>query len=181
MLGATDAAATGGWVVAAWSLVPGHEIVGGTITGFGHLLEVVLTAVGAAGVAAWLGRIGPSVLGGIVPVAAIWFMYSRGVKSWFAHDALERKVIRREEIGPPGLASARSEAAVVSGGLVAVIVGAWTGSFPLVLLTLAATIVVSVAVRLAGRRPAAPRPKPLLPCDEPAGDQPAAAGQTGPR
>jgi hypothetical protein len=167
VVGATDAAATGGWVVAAWSLVPGHEIIGGTITGFGHLLEVVLTAVGAAGVAAWLGQVGPSVLGGLVPVAASWFIYSRGVKSWFAHDALERKAIRREEIGPAGLASARSEAAVVSGGLGAVIVGAWTGSLALVMLALAATLLVSLWVRLAGRQPTEPRPKPLLPCDDP--------------
>jgi hypothetical protein len=153
ILGVPDAAATGGWVVAAWSLVPGHELIGGPINGFGHLVEVVLTAIGAEGLAAALGRLGPSLLGGLVPLAAIWFVYSRGVKSWFAHDALERRIIRREQIGPPGLASAHSEAALVSGGLVAIIVASWTGSLALVIVTLAVTAVVSAILRFAGRRP----------------------------
>jgi pimeloyl-ACP methyl ester carboxylesterase len=153
VLGATDAAATGGWVGAAWNLVPGSELVGGTINGFGHLVEVVLTAVGADALAARLGEIGPSILGGLVPLAAIWIIYSRGVKSWFTHDRLERRVIRREQIGPAGLASARSECALVSGGLVAIIVAAWTGSLAWVVLTILATAIVAALVRLSGQRP----------------------------
>ena len=164
LVGATDATATGGWVSVAWGLVPGHELIGGPITGFGHLVEVVLTSIGAKGLADWLGGIGPAVLGGLVPLAAIWIIYGRGVKSWFAHDELERKVIRREVIGPAGLASARSEAVLVGGGLAAIVVGAWTGSLTLVIATLGATAVFSVGVRLAGRRPDTRRPIP--PCDD---------------
>jgi hypothetical protein len=164
VVGATDATATGGWVTVAWGLVPGHELIGGPITGFGHLVEVVLTSIGAKGLADWLGGIGPAVLGALVPLAAIWIIYGRGVKSWFAHDELERKVIRREVIGQAGLASARSEAALVAGGLAAIVVGAWTGSLTLVVATLVATAVFSVVVRLAGRRPGSRRPIP--PCDD---------------
>jgi hypothetical protein len=153
VLGATDAAATGGWVSSAWRLVPGHELVGGTINGFGHLVEVVLTAVGAGWLAARLGETGPTILGSLVPLAAIWIVYSRGVKSWFAHDALERKVIRRERIGPAGLASGRSEAALVGGGLAAIVVASWTGSLALVVLTLVVTAIGATAIRLTGRRP----------------------------
>ena len=153
IFGATDAAATGGWVVAAWSLVPGHEIVGGTITGFGHLVEVVLTAVGADWLAARLGEIGPSVLGALVPLAAVWIIYSRGVGSWFAHDLLERKAIRREHIGSAGLASARSEGALVSGGLIAIVLATWTGSLPLVAMTILVTAIVGATIGLRGRRP----------------------------
>jgi hypothetical protein len=153
LIGATDAAATGGWVAAAWQLVPGNELVGGPINGFGHLVEVVLSAVGADWVAAALGRVGPTVLGGLVPLVAIWIVYSRGVRSWFAHDALERQVIRRETMGAAGLASGRSEAALVSGGLLAIVLAAWTGSLTVVVIALVVTFAFSIAVRLAGRRP----------------------------
>ncbi|HYX11505.1 MAG TPA: hypothetical protein VE817_05970, partial [Candidatus Acidoferrum sp.] len=112
-----------------------------------------LTAIGAEGVAAALGRVGPSLLGGLVPLVAISVIYSRGVKTWFAHDALERRIIRREHIGTSGLASAHSEAALVSGGLVAIIVASWTGSLALVILTLGITAIVSAILRFAGPRP----------------------------
>jgi hypothetical protein len=151
VFGATDAEVTGDSVASAWSVVPGHELLSGVIDGFGRLVALVLTAIGAGAVATTIAPSGPSVLGGLVPVAATWLIYSRGVKSWFAHDALERRIIRRERMRPAGLASARSEAALVIGGLLTIAVASWTGSVPLVLLTIAATALLGAIVRFRGR------------------------------
>jgi hypothetical protein len=52
---------------------------------------------------------------------------------------------------PAGLASARSEAALVIGGLLTIAVASWTGSVPLVLLTIAATALLGAIVRFRGR------------------------------
>lgn len=115
---------TGDAVAAVWSRVPGHELVSGPVDGIGAAVAALLGAVGlggpAAGVAAW----GPTLLGALVPLLAVFAVYSRGVGSWRAADALERRGIRRERLRGPGRASTRSEAVLLVGGLVAILVAA---------------------------------------------------------
>ena len=51
-------------------------------------------------------------------------IYSRGVGSWRTADASERQQIRREGFGPSGRAWARSEAVLLIGGLIAIVIAA---------------------------------------------------------
>ena len=53
---------------------------------------------------------------------------ARGVSSWTAHDAIERRAIRGEQLGPAGTATARGEAILVLGGLAALVIAAWLGT-----------------------------------------------------
>jgi hypothetical protein len=111
-------------VASMWSRVPGHELVGGPIDGFGSIVAVVLSAVGLGSVSEWLAWIGPQLLGALIPIAAAFAIYSRGVGSWRTADASERQQIRRERFGPSGRAWARSEAVLLVGGLIAVVLAA---------------------------------------------------------
>jgi pimeloyl-ACP methyl ester carboxylesterase len=120
----SNLAATGDSVAGVFGLLPGHEIVSGTIDGIGNVISVIFNAIGWTAVPERLDRAGPLILGGLVPVLAVFAIYRRGVLSWQAHDAIERKKIRRERFAPPGERSARSEAVLLIGGLVAVVLAA---------------------------------------------------------
>jgi hypothetical protein len=114
-------AGAGDGIAAVWSRVPGHELVSGTIDGFGAVVAIGLGSIGLGAVSEWLGWLGPHVLGAMVPILAIFAIYSRGVGSWRTADASERQQIRREQFGPAGRAWARSEATLLVGGLLAIV------------------------------------------------------------
>ena len=121
--------------------------------GIGRAVAVILGAVGLTSISDWLGAIGPALLGTLVPLVAIVAIYGRGVRSWHAHDALERRLIRGESLRPFGLASARSEAMLVSGGLLAVVLASWLASALAVGICLVITAAVAAALRFVGNRP----------------------------
>jgi hypothetical protein len=126
--GVTSAAQTGGSIARTFSLLPGHELVSGSIDGIGKVISVLLTAIGGAGLVAQANTAGPSILGGLFVIALVMVVYSRGVSSWTAHDAIERRAIRGEQLRPAGTGTARGEAILVIGGLAAVIIAAWWGA-----------------------------------------------------
>jgi len=120
----SNLARTGDSVAGVFGLLPGHELVSGTVDGLGNAVSVLVNATGWTAVPEALAGAGPVVLGAIVPVAAVFIIYRRGVGSWRAHDLLEREKIRREAFAPPGTRSARSECLLLGGGLVAVVLAA---------------------------------------------------------
>lgn len=126
--GVTNAEATGGSIARTFSLLPGHELVSGTIDGIGKVISVLLTSIGGAGLVTEATEAGPSLLGGLFVVVLIVVVYSRGVSSWTAHDAIERRAIRGERLRPAGTGTARGEAILVIGGLAAVVIAAWGGT-----------------------------------------------------
>jgi hypothetical protein len=117
-------ATTGDGVAAAWANIPGHELVSGTIDGFGATIALGLDSLGLHAISAWLASLGPGLLGALVPIVGAFAIYSRGVGSWRSADAEERAVIRREVFGPAGRAWARSEAVLLLGGLGALVFAA---------------------------------------------------------
>jgi hypothetical protein len=140
-------ATTGDGIAAVWSRVPGHELVSGTIDGFGAIMALGLKSIGLQPLAEWLGWLGPRVLGALVPIAAAFAIYSRGVGSWRTADASERQQIRREQFGPSGRAWARSEATLLVGGLVAVVLAALGPPVEIMLAWLATAAAVALVVR----------------------------------
>jgi hypothetical protein len=142
-------ATAGDNVAAIWSRVPGHELVSGTIDGFGSIVAVVLGAIGLDPVGDWLAWIGPQVLGAMIPIVGAFAIYSRGVGSWRAADASERQQIRREGFGPSGRAWARSEAVLLVGGLLAVVLAALGPPVPLMVVWIVGVGAAALAVRAA--------------------------------
>lgn len=125
--GVTSAASTGSSLARTFSLLPGHELVSGTIDGIGNVISVLLSAIGGAGLVAEATAAGASILGGLFVIALVFVVYGRGVSSWTAHDAIERRAIRGEQIRPAGTGTARGEAILVIGGLAAIVIAAWLG------------------------------------------------------
>ena len=117
-------ATTGDAVASVWSRVPAHEVISGGIDGFGSLVAVALDAIGLHAVSLWLAWFGPWALGAMVPLAATYAIYVRGVGSWTASDAAERQKVRAELLGPAGEPWARSEATLLTGGLIALVLAA---------------------------------------------------------
>lgn len=117
-------AMSGDGVAAVWSKIPAHELISGSIDGFGAAIALGLDSIGLHSVSAWLEWLGPHVLGALVPIVAAFAVYSRGVGSWRAADAAERQQIRREMFGRAGQAWARSEAILLVGGLIGLVIAA---------------------------------------------------------
>jgi hypothetical protein len=115
---------TGNGVALVWSMIPAHEIVSGTIDGFGGAIALGLDSIGLHAISGWIGSLGPGLLGALVPIVGAFAIYSRGVGSWRSADAQERAVIRRERFGPAGQPWARSEAILLVGGLIGLVLAA---------------------------------------------------------
>lgn len=143
-------AETGEAVARVWSVVPGGEIVSGTIDGIGKVVATVLGAIRLDGFARWLGEIGPTVLGALIPIVAVGAIYSRGVASWRAHDRLERIAIRREIFRGPGSRSARSEGIALVGGLLLVLLAAAGVDMMAILVAFVIVAIVSLGARRIG-------------------------------
>ena len=142
----TDA---GNAVAGVFGLLPGHELVTGTVDGIGNAVSVVFNALGLTGIPEWLADIGPVVLGALIPVLAVFLVYRRGVGSWMAHDALERVKIRRELFDPAGHASARSEAVLLVGGLAAVLLAVLVVPLAFLVVWLALVGIAALLIRVA--------------------------------
>ncbi len=140
-------ATTGDGVATVWSRIPAHELVSGSIDGFGATIALGLDSIGLAGVSDWLAQLGPGLLGALVPIVGAFAIYSRGVGSWRSADAAERAVIRREAFGPAGQAWARSEASLLVGGLIGLVIAA--GGAPIGILAgwIAGVALVAFVVR----------------------------------
>jgi hypothetical protein len=114
---------TGQAMAAIWTRIPAHELISGPIDGFGAAISTVLTGIGVD-ISGWAADIGPAILGALLPIAAAFAIYSRGVGSWQATDAAERRLIRRERFDPAGSPTAKSEAFLLVGGLLALVAAA---------------------------------------------------------
>ena len=145
----TSLAAAGDAVAGVFGLLPGHELVSGTIDGIGNAVSVVFNSLGLTGIPEWLADVGQVVLGALVPVVATFLVYRRGVRSWFAHDAIERMKIRRERFDAAGNASARSEAVLLVGGLAAVLLAALIVPMAVLVVWLALIGIAALVIRVA--------------------------------
>jgi hypothetical protein len=143
----TSLSDAGDAVAGVFGLLPGHELVSGTIDGIGNAIAVIFSSIGLTGIPEALARAGPVLLGALIPVVAVFLIYRRGVGSWMAHDALERAVIRRERFDPPGQRSARAEAVLLIGGLLAVVLASLVVRLELLVLWLALVGIGGLVVR----------------------------------
>jgi hypothetical protein len=145
----TSLASAGDALAGVFGLLPGHELVTGTIDGIGNAVSVIFNSLGLTGIPEWLADVGPVLLGASIPVIAVFLVYRRGVASWMAHDALERLKIRCEDFGPAGHASARSEAVLLVGGLAAVLLAALVVPLAFLVVWLAVVGLAALLIRVA--------------------------------
>ncbi len=139
-------------VASVISLVPGHEWLEGPLAAVGGAVAGFLTIIGRQDVANALADLGPVLLGAAVPVGLARLIYGRGTGTWVAADAVERAKIRGEALGGESEPWARSEATLLVGGLVALVVAAWLGALPIPadgrLIVVATILIATVAISL---------------------------------
>jgi hypothetical protein len=115
-------------VAAAWTYIPGHEIVSGPIDGIGGLLQAMANALGRPGAVDWLAAIGPSLLG-VASVFGLYYAVARvGHWRWHDWDRRERVLFRPETPTPPDRRRTAAQAILLVGGLGAVFLAILTGS-----------------------------------------------------
>jgi hypothetical protein len=135
-------AAAGDGVAAAWSFIPGHELVSGPIDGIGGLLDTMASSFGANGVTRWLGSVGPTLLGVALIIGLFFALAKVGNWRWHDWDRRERILVRPEEPTPPDRRRAAAQAIALLGGLVALGLAVLTGLGLLVFLAWAAGAVL---------------------------------------
>lgn len=120
-------AGAGAGLAGAWALVPGHEVVSGTVDGAGRLVGTVGGALGAGGILDTLAPAGPTVLGVTFVVALFLALAAFGNDRWTAWDGGERQAGRAEAFSLPDRRPAAAEACALGGGLAALTLAVATG------------------------------------------------------
>src|SRR5215212_8507356 len=120
--------AAGGGVAAAWGFVPGHEIISGPIDGIGGLIRTLAGALHGEAVTAWLGSLGPPLLGIALVLALFYALAKVGNWRWHDWDRRERILFRPEEPIRPDRRRVAAQAIVLGGGWLALAIAVWTGS-----------------------------------------------------
>jgi hypothetical protein len=151
----------GNGLAAAWSYVPGHEIVSGPVDGIGGLVQALAGALGRDDAVSWLGTIGPSLLGIALVFLLFYALAKVGNGRWHDWDRRERTLMRTEQPTPPDRRRTAAQAIALLGGLVSVLVAVWTGNQALAFSAWAAGAVLGL-LRWAASKPV---PSP----DRPAG------------
>jgi hypothetical protein len=159
LLGRNQRLATAGdGVAAAWSFIPGHELVSGPIDGIGGLLDTVASSFGANGVTRWLGSIGPPLLGVALIIGLFFALAKVGNWRWHDWDRRERILVRPELPTPPDRRRTTAQAIALLGGFVALTLAVLTGLGLLVAVALVGGAVLGVVRWLASESIPAVRP-----------------------
>ena len=118
----------GNGLAAAWGFVPGHEIISGPIDGIGGLIRTLAGALHGEAVTAWLGSLGPPLLGIALVLALFYALAKVGNWRWHDWDRRERILFRPEEPVRPDRRRVAAQAIVLGGGWLALAIAVWTGS-----------------------------------------------------
>jgi hypothetical protein len=154
-------ATAGDGVAAAWSFVPGHELISGPVDGIGGLIETVASAFGGAAVSRWIGSTGPVLLGIALIVGLFFALAKVGNGRWHDWDRRERILVRPEEPTPPDRRRAAAQAIALIGGLAALLLAVLTGEGGLVIGALVAGSILGLARWIASESiPVVRRPPP---------------------
>ena len=105
-------------VVAAWNVVPGHEVVSGPIDAGGRVLGSVAAALGLGRVADALAPIGPAVVAASLAIGLFFVLAGHGNGRWDAWDLVERRAARPEVLVPTDRGWAAAEACALVGGAI---------------------------------------------------------------
>jgi hypothetical protein len=117
----------GNGIATAWDLVPGQEIVSGTVDGIGGLLRTMAGALDREAAIDWLGSLGPSLLGAVLVVGLFFALAKIGNWRWHDWDRRERILFRPERPTAPDRRRTAAQAIALLGGLVALVIAIWTG------------------------------------------------------
>ena len=126
-------AAAGDALAAAWSLVPGHQVISGPIDGIGALVQGMADSVGLGDVTAWLASFGPALLAVGFTVLLFYVVANIGASRWHAWDARERRAMLPEIPILPDRSRAAAQSIALVGGLAGLILATFGFGIAMVL------------------------------------------------
>lgn len=136
----------GDGMAAAWSLVPGQELVSGPISWVGRLVGGTLDWLGLAPLADGLGSFGPVILAIALAIVSFHALAKVGTARWHDWDRRERRAMHPEAPVLPDRSRASGEALLLVGGLLG-LVAASLGSGPAAALAILVAAAAGIVVR----------------------------------
>lgn len=110
----------GDLISAAWSLVPGHQLISAPIDTVSSIVGALLAAIGLEGVATALASLGPPILATVAWIVLVVILAKAGAGRWRDWDARERRVMHRERPMLPDRSKPAAQAMLLLGGLAGV-------------------------------------------------------------
>ncbi len=133
ILGEPRLANAGNALAAAWSLIPGHQIISGPIDGIGALVQGLADAVGLGDQVAWLASFGPSLVAVAFTVVLFYVLAKIGTGRWHDWDVRERRAMLPEVPTLPDRSKAAAQSIALVGGLAGLVLGTFGLGIPMVL------------------------------------------------
>lgn len=110
----------GDLISAAWSLVPGHQLISAPIEAVSSIAGAILVAIGLEGVATALASLGPPILATVAWIVLVVVLAKAGAGRWHDWDARERRAMHRERPTLPDRSKPAAQAMLLLGGLAGV-------------------------------------------------------------
>jgi hypothetical protein len=107
----------GDLISAAWSLVPGHQLISAPIDAVSAIAGAILAAAGLEDLATLLASLGPPLLAIAAWIALIVILAKAGAGRWRDWDARERRAMHRERPSLPDRSKSAAQAMLLLGGL----------------------------------------------------------------
>jgi uncharacterized membrane protein YfcA len=107
----------GDLISAAWSLVPGHQLISAPIDAVSAIAGAILATVGLEGLATTLASLGPPILAVVAWIVLVLILAKAGAARWHDWDARERRAMHPERPTLPDRSKAAAQAILLLGGL----------------------------------------------------------------
>ncbi len=102
---------------AAWSLVPGHQLLSAPIDAVSAIAGALLAAVGLEGLATFLASLGPPLLATAAWIVLVVILAKAGAGRWRDWDARERRAMHPERPALPDRSKPAAQAMLLVGGI----------------------------------------------------------------
>ena len=119
-------------LAAAWTLVPGHQLISGPIDGIGALIQAMADAIGLGAVTAWLATLGPPLLAVLFTFALFFALAKVGTGRWHDWDRRERRGMLPEIPSRPDRSKPAAQSVALLGGLTGLVCGCFGLAIPMV-------------------------------------------------
>jgi hypothetical protein len=130
----------GNALAAAWSLVPGHQLISGPIDGIGALIQGMADAIGLGDIVATIATFGPALLAAAFTLLLFFAMAKIGITRWHDWDRRERRAMLPERPALPDRSKAAAQALALTGGLAGLVLGSFGLAMPMVIVIAVAAV-----------------------------------------
>jgi hypothetical protein len=137
-------ARAGDALAAAWSYIPGHQLISGPIDGIGGLIQAMADVVGLGGITEAIAALGPPLLAVAFTVLLFFALAKIGNWRWHDWDRRERRAMLSETPRLPDRSKPAAQSIALIGGLIGTVFAAFGFALPALLAVAFAAVMGAV-------------------------------------